>query len=188
MLFKRRDPRDIFLYLREMIWPSMGWRRAVDYFNHRLFRRSDSTYRIAGGIATGAAVSFTPFLGAHFVQAILYAHIFRQSKIAAMIGTFWGNPWTLPPMFYIDYKLGVRLMDIFWSGDFAPLPHEHTLSHFMHDPMRLFLPLSIGGIICALLSWPIAYLIVYYPVRGMQRAYRLRRLRERRAKRRFVLA
>ncbi len=181
-MFKRRKPREITHALREMIWPSMGWRRVINYFYHRLFRRSDSNYRITGGLATGVAVSFTPLLGLHFVQAILFAHIMRQSKIAAMVGTFWGNPWTLPPMFYLDYKVGAWLMNLFWAGGFVALPPSHTLSHLLTDPMRLFVPLLIGGIICAIIFWHISYLILYYPVRSMQHAYNVRRLNKMRLK------
>lgn len=154
----------------------MGWRRTVSYFHHRLFRSSDSTYRITGGLATGAAVSFTPLLGTHFLQALLYAHFFRQSKIAAMVGTFWGNPWTIPPMFYIDYKLGVFLLTLGQSKDDRLLTAERGLGYLLSEPLSLFMPLLLGGVICALLSWPLAYTILYYPVRSMQRAYRLRRL------------
>lgn len=178
MLFKRRDPQGLSKILRELLWPTMGWRRALSYYHHRLFRQSDATYRIAGGLATGAAVSFTPLLGTHYLQSILWAHILRQSKIAAMIGTYWGNPWTLPPMFYFDYVLGVWLMELFGGKGSASLPEEHTFSYLISDPMQLFLPMLIGGIICAILSWPVAYLIVYYPVDRLRRAYRLRRLKQ----------
>lgn len=159
-----------------MVWPSMGWKRTIYYIHHRLFRQSDSTYRIAGGLATGAAVSFTPFLGTHYVQSLFYAHIFRQSKIASLVGTFWGNPWTLPPMFYLDYKLGVWLMRAFGAEGAVAMPHEHTLSFFLSEPLTLFLPMGIGGIIYGLLSWPLYYLILYYPVRKLQQLYHMRRV------------
>lgn len=175
-MFKRRQPREILPYLREWIWPSMGWRRTASYFHHRLFRGSDSTYRITGGLATGVAVSFTPLLGTHFLQAVLYAYFFRQSKIAAMVGMFWGNPWTIPPMFYIDYRLGDFLLTLGQGGDDHPLSGERGLGYLLSEPLSLFMPLLLGGVICAALSWPLAYMMLYYPVRSMQRAYRLRRL------------
>lgn len=175
MLFKRSQPRSFIHYARDMIWPTMHWRRIVSYFQHCLFRKSDSPYRIAGGLAMGAAVSFTPLLGLHLVQAIVYAHIFRQSKVASLIGTLWGNPWTLPFMFYGDYRLGVWLMDIFWDGRFAVLPAEHTLENFLSNPVGLFLPLLIGGAISAVAAWFVFYAILYYPVRAMQKIYNQRR-------------
>lgn len=188
MLFKRRVPRETSRQLREMLWPSMGWKRALFYFQHRLFRQSSSTYRIAGGIATGIAVSFTPLLGLHFVQCIVYAHIFRQSKIASLIGNTWGNPWTLPPMFYLDYKLGYWIISFFRDDALVAMPQEHTLSNFLNEPLRLFLPTMVGGTILALVSWPIAYLILYKPVRAMQRAYHMRKLLKRRLKRKLKVA
>lgn len=175
MLFKRRHPRTLTRYAREMVWPTMHWRRVAAYFQHRLFRSSDSTYCVAGGLATGVAVSFTPLLGLHIVQALLCAHIFRQSKVASLIGTLGGNPWTLPFMFYGDYKLGVFLMDIFWDGRFAALPAEHTLENFLSNPVGLFLPLLIGGMISALVAWFVFYGLLYYPVRMMQGIYNARR-------------
>lgn len=174
-MFKRREPLHLYRQLREMIWPSMGWKRTLSYIHHRLFRQSDSTYRIAGGLATGAAVSFTPFLGTHYIQCLIYAHLSRQSKLAALVGTFWGNPWTLPPMFYLDYKLGVWLLQMSGAEEQIALPHEHTMSFFLSEPMALLLPTSIGGIILGLLSWPVYYLILYYPVRRLQETYYNRR-------------
>lgn len=160
----------------------MGWKRAIDYFYHRLFRQSDSNYRITGGLASGVAVSFTPLLGLHFLLAVLCAHIFNQSKIAAMVGTFWGNPWTLPPIFYLDYKVGIWILDLVRVGDFAILPETHTLSYILSDPLQLFLPLMVGGFICAIIGWHIGYLILYYPVRSLQKAYHQRRLHKRNLK------
>ncbi|MCM2343824.1 MAG: DUF2062 domain-containing protein [Alphaproteobacteria bacterium] len=176
MLFKRRQPRGLFPYLREWVWPTMGWNRTLSYFHHRLFRSADSSYRITGGLATGVAVSFTPLLGTHFLQALLYAHFFRQSKIAAMIGTFWGNPWTIPPMFYFDYKLGNFLLTLGQGRDDLMLPSGQGLGYLLSEPSALFLPLMLGGVVFALLVWPLAYMLLYFPVRGMRRAYRLRRL------------
>lgn len=175
MLFKRSQRRSLPHYFRDMVWPTMHWRRILAYFQHRLFRQSDSTYRVAGGLAMGIAVSFTPLLGLHLVQAVVYAHIFRQSKIASLIGTLGGNPWTLPFMFYADYKVGVWLMDMFWDGRFAAMPTEHTLENFLSNPMGLFLPLLIGASICAVVAWFVFYAILYYPVREMQKIYNHRR-------------
>ncbi|MFN3826161.1 MAG: DUF2062 domain-containing protein [Micavibrio sp.] len=179
MLFKRRKPLALHIRTREALWPSMGWGRAASYFRHRLLRQSASTYKIAGGLATGVAVSFTPLLGTHFIQSALYAHFMRQSKIAALVGTFWGNPWTIPPMFYLDYKIGAGLFSLFGFTALLP-PDDHGLAHLWQEPLYLFLPMLLGGIICAVVSWPLAYLGFYFPVRGMQRAYRLERLRRRR--------
>lgn len=175
MLFKRSQPRPLKKYVREMIWPTMHWRRVVAYFQHRLFRASDSTYRVAGGLAMGAAISFTPLLGLHILQALLFAHLCGQSKVASLVGTLVGNPWTLPLMFYADYKLGVWLMALVWDGGFAALPVLHTLENFLANPLGLFLPLLIGGALNAVVAWFVFYGVLYYPVRWMQKIYNARR-------------
>ena len=90
VMFQRRNPRTILQNLKELFWPSMGWVRAFQYTKHRVIRLSDSTHNIALGLAIGAAISFTPILGTHFIQAGFIAYVVRCNFIAALIGTFIG--------------------------------------------------------------------------------------------------
>ena len=69
MIFKRRDKRLTFGRLKELLLPKKGWRRALDYFIHRVKRIPDTPHKIAIGIATGVFCSFTPFFGLHFFLA-----------------------------------------------------------------------------------------------------------------------
>lgn len=197
-IFRRGVPRGALKKIREFLWPSMGWARTVDYYYHRIFRTGDSTYKIAAGLAVGAAVSFTPFLGTHIVQAVFFAWLLRASLIAGAVGTLLGNPWTFPFIFYVIYHVGTWICGIFGLGDFIVLPGEAAFSHFVDEPLafarylfdhplKLLLPLGIGGYLCALLVWPLAYFMLYYPVRGARRAYRLQRLRLQRLRKKMRL-
>lgn len=79
-------------------------------------------------------------------------------------------------MFYLDYKIGTAVLALFgFDGVIAPQA-QNNLSYLLQEPVYLFLPLLLGGVICGLLAWPVAYISFYYPVKGMQRAYRLQRL------------
>lgn len=91
-MFKRRKPLSFWNNLRQFFWPDMGWMRSLKYVRHRLVRVADTTHKIALGLAIGAAVSFTPLVGTHFVQAGLFAFVLRGNVFSAMIGTFVGNP------------------------------------------------------------------------------------------------
>ncbi len=187
-MFKRRDPRTFFQHLRETLWPSQGWMRTFHYYRHRVFRTGDSNYRITAGLASGAAVSFSPFLGTHFFQAIFLAMALRASWISALVGTAWGNPWTFPFMYWGAYILGVWICGLFGGADFVALPAYMTSDYFSEKPwefitflfahpLKLLLPMTVGGYTCAILFWPLAYGILYYPVRTARKAYKRERMR-----------
>ncbi len=84
MLFRARRKPAIADRLRQFIWPRSGWRRAFSYVAHRLARLPGTPYSIAAGFACGAAISFTPFLGLHFVLAGLLAWALGANIIAAL--------------------------------------------------------------------------------------------------------
>jgi len=176
-IFKRAKPRTAVQNIRESLWPSMGWARTWHYYNHRIFRGGDSTRRITAGLALGAAVSHSPFLGTHFIQAVFFAFLFRVNPLAAFAGTVWGNPWTFPFIFWLSYKLGVWVCGLFGISAFIALPDDVSLSYLFAHPLSLLLPLTVGGYLSAIMVWPIAYGILYYPVYRLQRTYRKERLK-----------
>ncbi len=173
----------------------MGWGRTYHYYRHRIFRTGDSTYKITAGLATGAAVSWSPFLGTHFLQALFLSWLLKANLLAGFIGTAWGNPWTFPVMFFLSYKLGAWLCGLFGLERIVSLPDRDDFSYFMDHPLlfldylfayplHLLLPLTIGGYLFALLFWPLTYVTLYYPVRLARRTYRLQRMKRRAMKRR----
>lgn len=160
----------------------MGFKRTFVYIKHRLVRLADSSHAIAKGLASGACVSFTPLVGVHFIQALILAWIIRGNYLAAVIGTFVGNPWTFPPMWFAAYKLGVVLFGAFGVTNFAELPDNLTfrmlVDIILEEPLRLFVPWALGAYICAAISWPFYYVIFYYLIRQAKLARE--RLKERR--------
>lgn len=188
-IFKRKNPRGILGKTRESVWPSMGWVRAFHYYRHRIFRDGTSTYRITAGIALGAAISFTPFIGTHFLQVAAIAPLMRANILAGFAGTVFGNPWTFPFLFWLGYKVGIFMCGLFGMGDFLALPDFMNMQYFTEqpfvflsflfaNPLKLLLPMALGGYICAVLFWPFAYLMLYRPVQLARIAY----VRERRRK------
>lgn len=187
-IFKRRKKQSIWRKTRELCWPSMGWARTAEYYRHRMFREGDSIHRITAGLAIGASISFTPFLGTHFVQAAFLAVLFRVNWPAAMIGTFWGNPWTFPFLFWSSYALGTFILRSLGYGEVIALPdqinfeflRQETGSFFdymIDNPMKILLPFAIGGYFAAMLFFPLAYGLLYYPVKSMNFLYHKERLR-----------
>lgn len=192
-IFKRRQKPRFWVKMREYVWPTMGWKRALHYYKHRVLRTGDSTYKITAGLAAGIGVSFSPFLGTHFVQGLALSWALRGNWIAMFVGTAFGNPWTLPILFALNYKLGVFLCGLFGYADFVALPDDVTRDGFLDDssafvaymfdhPMKFLLPMVVGGYTSCAVSLPISYALLYYPVRRARFIYRLQRARRRRAR------
>ena len=73
MLFRRSIPTTRADSILRFLWPTMSLRRIGSYYKRRVARLPGTPHSIAAGFASGAAVSFTPFMGFHFVLGALLA-------------------------------------------------------------------------------------------------------------------
>ena len=189
MLFRRRQKLTLTQKFRELVFPAkgmeQGWDRRIAYYRHRLFRNADSAHKVTAGLALGIAISFTPFLGLHIFIVMFLCWLFRINVFAGVLGTIAGTPWTFPLMYWLAYEVGAFLFHYFGIGEIIAMPETLTVSYLFHNPLKLFLPLTVGGVICAILSWPLAYLVCYVPVQKFRRRYheeRRQALAERKAR------
>ena len=106
MIFKRRNNRLTLSRFKDFLIPRKGWRRAVDYIIYRLKRLPDTPHKIAVGLSIGVFCSFTPFFGLHIFLAALLAYLCKGNIVAALLGTFFGNPITWPFIAAFSVKLG----------------------------------------------------------------------------------
>lgn len=144
------------------------------YIKHRLMRIADSTHKIALGLAIGMAVSFTPLLGTHFLQAGIIAFFLRGNVVSAMIGTFIGNPWTFPFFWWAGFSFGTYLFGILGISSAGNLPDHITLDIVWEmlktEPMTLFMPWMLGGYVLCALCIPTSYFLFFYIVNGAKLA------------------
>ena len=77
------------------------------FYKLKLARLPATSYSISAGFACGSMVSFTPLLGFHFLLAIVISFLIRGNVIAALIGTFIGNPLTFPFIWSLIYNIGI---------------------------------------------------------------------------------
>lgn len=198
MIFRRRTPRSWPTTIREFFFPRGGWRRASGYVWHRLRRLPDSPERIARGIAAGIFVSFLPIYGIHFISAALCAWAIRGNILAALLGTFFGNPFTFPFMVAAALETGMWLLDRperlhfnavmtafgrasneIWhnvTAVFTPAQmHWDRLAVFFDN---VYLPFFIGGIPTGLVGGIVGYAVSVPVIRAYQRG-RERRMRAR---------
>jgi len=164
-MFKRRIKLTWLQTAKQAIWPKMGWLRAVQYYAKRTIRLTDTTENIAKGLASGTAMSFSPLVGTHILQAGLLTYILRGNLLASLVGTIIGNPWTFPFMWFASITLGSWIFALIGLPANIYLPDEVSLSILwellLSEPLRILLPWFLGGYLCALISWPIAYFIFY---------------------------
>src|SRR3546814_13256871 len=137
-MFRPRNPLPVHKRVSGFLWPRGGWRRSGIYVSHRLRRLPGTPYRIAAGFACGAAISFPPFIGLHFVLSAALALIVRGKIIPSAIGTDVGNPWTFPFIWLWTFSLGHWMLR---SGRRWKAQHQDfAFYHFLHTHPQVMLP------------------------------------------------
>lgn len=181
----------------ETLYPRGGWRRAFGYVKHRLQRLPDTPEKIGRGIFAGVLASWTPFYGLHFIIAVIFAKIGRGNMLAALLGTFFGNPLTYVPIGVVALQTGYFLMgrpptrgietslmdkfaaagrdlwDNLWAL-FTPARTDwHGLGLFYNE---VFLPYLVGGLVPGLISAMACYWL-FVPVIAAYQNRRRKKLR-----------
>lgn len=198
MVFKRRESRSALRLVGEVFWPRGGWVRAFHYVKHRMHRLPGTPEQIARGVFAGVFASFTPFFGMHFIVAALIAMVMRGSILAALLGTFVGNPLTYVPIAFMSLQTGHWLLGSTMRGElneslfqkfsaaagdlwhnvvavFTPeTAHWDELNRFYDD---VFFPWMVGSIIPGLICGAVCYYLSVPVIRAYQKR-RLVRLRK----------
>lgn len=192
-MFRRREQRSWGRMASDFVYPRGGWTRAFYYVTHRLRRLPDTPERIARGIAAGVFTTFTPFYGMHFIIAALIAKTVRGNVVAALLGTFFGNPLTYVPIGVAALKTGHFLLgkplaegtERSFGGKFVDAWSDlwdNFLTLFTTRPAdwhglrifydTIFFPYLIGGAVVGV----VVGVACYYLTLPAIRAYKRRRL------------
>ena len=141
--------------------------------------------------AAGVFVSFTPLFGLHLFGSMALAWAIGGNVLAGVIGSFVGNPVTIPFIALMSLALGRWILDI--EGRLTPIAifdafavagrqlTGNLLSPWSGDPMEwdqlhafgrdIFLPYLIGGIVPGLT----AAIVCHYLTVPLVEAYHRRR-------------
>ena len=136
---------------------SIKIKRASLFYFLKLIRVKDSQEKLAIGFACGSMVSFTPFIGFHFLLAVIFAYIFRGNIVASLIGTFIGNPFTFPFIWIFIYNIG----NIFFKND-QNFALELSFQSFFDQSYEILIPMLIGSLIVSIPVWFISYFTVKF--------------------------
>jgi uncharacterized protein len=177
-MFKRKKRLRFPQRAGRWLYPKAGWRRAFRYWRHRALRLPGSPESIARGLACGAAVSFTPFIGFHLLFSFLLAWIMRGNLYASAIGTLIGNPFTAFFIWALIYQVGAWMMDrqgnLAHIREFGAFVVKHPTKMLETLPEifePVLLPMIVGSIPIAVLVW----LLTYWLIRGVVAEYRILR-------------
>ncbi|MEZ0223340.1 MAG: DUF2062 domain-containing protein [Alphaproteobacteria bacterium] len=181
-MFKRRHPRTRKQQLLEFMWPSMGIKRLGTYYKHRMGRLPGTPQFIARGIASGIAISFTPFVGLHMIMGVVTCWLVRGSLLSMVLGSFiGGNLWTLPFIWIATFKLGNLMMGQHKAAAAGGMPGGFSMQMLMDEPGKLLLPMTLGSAPLVFLSWVGTYYLTLGIVKKYQAARRHRIERRERA-------
>ena len=172
MLFRRREAESLLERMRVHLWPRRSWSRSSRYVIYRLRRLSDTPHAVALGFAVGVFTAVTPFLGAHMAMAALFAWVIGGSVVAALLGTFLGNPLTYPLFWYSTYEIG----DLMLGGKAEKPSIDLSGGIFQTSIDQLWpilKPMTLGSIPVGLALAALSYVIV----KPMVDAYKHRRRR-----------
>ncbi len=173
MLFRRREAESFLERIRVHLWPRRSWSRSTRYVVYRLRRLSDTPHAVALGFAAGVFAAFTPFIGTHLMMAMLLAWIIGGSIVAAVLGTFVGNPLTYPAIWYGTYQLGNLLL-----GGESKAPQIDLSGGIFQSSLDqlwpIIKPMALGSLPLGLALAALSYFLV----KPMVEAYKHRRRRK----------
>lgn len=175
MLFRRREAESLLERLRVSLWPRRSWSRSTRYVVHRVRRLSATPHAVALGFAAGVFVASTPFMGFHMIMATLLAWVIGGSIVAAILGTFIGNPLTYPLFWISTYEIG----SIMLGGGHEKLRLDFSEGIFQADQIWAAVqPMTLGAIPVGLALGALSYALVRPAVNAYQHRRRALRSNE----------
>lgn len=119
-------------------------------------------------------VSFTPFVGLHFLMAGLIAYMIGGNILASALGTAVGNPLTFPFIWALSYRTGQWILG---QGDAVGPPidmNAGVMAYSWDALVPVLKPMLIGALPLSLIAWVMFYFLVKTVVRSFQEARRRR--------------
>lgn len=108
-----------------------------------------------GALALGLFICCLPIPG-HMLLALLGALYWRLNLPLALVAVWFNNPFTIAPIYYLNYRLGAALLHL------KPhhFPDELSLSWLIAEFSRIWEPLWLGCIIAGMLLAIIGYAVL----------------------------
>ena len=122
---------------------------------------------VAGGVAVGMFTGLIPGSNpVQFTAAAILSMIFRVNLPVAMFATFYTNPFTIVPLYFLAYKLGEFFIGQHNGNlpqhelDLWDLPLTEWIPALIHWATVMGKPLALGLVLMALLFAAMGYAAV----------------------------
>jgi uncharacterized protein len=150
MLFKPKNLPPWQTRLRLAVWPRRSFARSLRYVALRVMRLAGSPHGLAVGVAVGVFIATLPIPGVQMLLAAGFAWMLGGNVPAALLGTFWANPITLPVLWLSSHWLGQQVL-----GGHAAFDGADVMARLTRAAASLFAPggEALGVAYAAL--WPV---------------------------------
>lgn len=144
------------------------FQKLINYFKSlvvKLLGLHDSPTSLAGGVAIGIFVGFTPLFGLKTLICLGLAYVLRCNPIAAVIAVTLHDVcapiW--PVILEMEYAIGIWILKMFHMAPAVTEMREFHIRDFMKWTtfLGIGLPLLIGSLFLSAPSAAITYLLVY---------------------------
>ncbi len=76
----------------------------------RVLHIKDTPESIALGVTLGTLIAITPTVGIQMLLVILFGTLIGANRLAGIVMVYISNPFTLIPIYWLDYAVGTRLL------------------------------------------------------------------------------
>ena len=107
---------------------------------------------LARALAIGLFVMWLP-LPFHVLMVATLVVLWRANLPIAILTAFINNPFTMAPMYYLDYWLGRQLL----GGHYRAFKFEASVQWLTHSLPHIWQPLALGTVVLASCSAALGY-------------------------------
>jgi uncharacterized protein (DUF2062 family) len=163
----------------------MNFTRAVRYYATRFKRLQGSNHALALGAAIGAAIGITPTIPLHAILVLTLTLSLRINPIAGILAVnVISNPLTFVPQYYLAWKIGNFFLPgrLNWEKIRDNLnlisPHQigESLDILGSMGWDTLLVMFTGGLILAVPTGVVTYLVVYRSLKAVRNKRRQKHL------------
>jgi uncharacterized protein (DUF2062 family) len=144
----------------------MALRRVLRYHWLKFRRLQEDPRKIAGGMALGVFIAFTPTIPFHMVGALTLAALLRVSPVTAFLGIQICNPLTIPAIYLAAYKVGQFLL---YRGKPLVFPETFSVEAWLNVLWQGGVALQVGGVVLAIAPAIVAYFVTLWIVQRYRR-------------------
>jgi uncharacterized protein (DUF2062 family) len=150
----------------------LSWKQRLNALYIKFKSLNGDPHYVAMGMAVGVFVAVTPTIPFHMAIAVALAFALKASKPAAVIGVWFSNPITVPPLYYGSYKLGMLMLGCIDGPD----PPVLSLQELLKQGVDVTIAMIIGGAVLGIVPATASYFVTRYFFRKLRARRRAKKL------------